>query len=284
MRRREAARKRQHAFFAARAHRVRRFREGVARGFRREERVGVLHDALDPRCDPGSWNRERGTGRSRLPVPGSRVRLIDPVLAPFERADLPIILADRRELLLPAMEVIANHESIAASAASAACTSAGVRPLWPTSCNPIGRPSRVRPHGIEIAGCPDRLNGCEQRSISVRTASGSALDRHRRGAERRRRNGERRQHQRVNAIERAIDFIGDQRLAAQRADVVLGEDVARHLEPQPNRRRVVLRPRDRACARDTRRHRRTRDADRSPPCRSACGTDDVDDSCAFLLQ
>src|SRR5215217_3033849 len=94
-------------------------------------------------------------------------RFVDPIVAPFEGAHESVALADRCELLLPAMKIIANHELIAASAASAACTRAGVRPLWPTSCRPIGIPSRVRPHGIEIAGCPDRLKGCVQRSLSA---------------------------------------------------------------------------------------------------------------------
>ena len=43
--------------------------------------------------------------------------------------------------------------------------------LRPTSCAPTGRPSRVRPHGSVIAGCPVMLNGCVSRSVMLRTGS-----------------------------------------------------------------------------------------------------------------
>ena len=187
MRRGEAARKRQHAFFALRAHRFRRFRERVARRLRRVERVGVVHDRVDPCRDA----RDAAPSTSCAFI---AVELVDPVLAPLERADQPLVLADRRELLLPAMEVIANHDvsAIAASAASAAWTSAGVRPLWPTSCRPIGRPARraaARQRDRGMSREVERLRAAQhQRAHRV----GAALDRHGRGAKRRRGNGERR--------------------------------------------------------------------------------------------
>ena len=173
------------------------------------------------------------------------------------------------------MEVIANHRRFGDRQFRRRAP-----PAPAPACGPCGRPAAgrsagrrgVRPHGSEIAGCPERLNGCVQRSISVRTASAPPLT----GMVAAPIGGagiaSAGQHQRIDAVERAVDFARDQRLAAQRADVVLGHHVARHLEPQPDRRACNPAAATRACARDIRRRRRTPDAGRSAAMSSACGS------------
>ena len=89
-----------------------------------------------------------------------------------------------------------------------------------------------QPHGSEIAGWPDRLNGCVQRNISARTASGPPLTGMVAAP-----SGGAGMASEGNAststpLERAINFAGDHRLAAHRADVILGKHVARHFEAQ----------------------------------------------------
>ena len=46
----------------------------------------------------------------RLRAGASRLAVFEPILPPLERPDFSFVLADGGKLLLPPMEVMANHE------------------------------------------------------------------------------------------------------------------------------------------------------------------------------
>ena len=98
---------------------------------------------------------------------------------------------------------------------------------------PCGRRERDRRVAREV----EEL-GQPQHDVSDRLLL--RADAHGRRADGRSRYRQGRQDQRVVSRQRDIDFPPKHFTAGQRTHVILGEDVTRHLQPQPHRRRVAL--------------------------------------------
>ena len=118
--------------------------------------------------------------------------------------------------------------------------------------------------GAPRDGWPVMLKSCVSRSIAARIGSGvpvtSTVVAPRGGAAIR----QRRQQQRVALVERAIDRARQRLSQIHRADVVLREEIAPHLQPDADARRIEGRRIARGSARDTAMPRAARCAGRHP--------------------
>ena len=187
----ERARERQRARFARGGSRVRGREHVVGGRRRREERIGVLHDLVDPRAHDARPARPSG----RMAVGGNQS-------SPHSNGRTTRCgAADVGEPLFPAMKESLRScggSSERASIARATRSRSGVAIAMPDDLQADGQARRVVPHGTLIAGWPVRLNGCVQRSIDVAHRLAAAFDRHRGRADRRRLDRQRRQDQRID--------------------------------------------------------------------------------------
>ena len=190
-----------------------------------------------------TWSTHARSTRSGGTV-GWRAIRGDPVESPFERPHDALGRADVGEAFFPAVkktiEIIgwrARAPRCARRAADRRCVHDG-----PTICRPMGRPARLVPQGRLIAGWPREVEGLRAAQHGGADRFAAAHHRHGRRAERRRLDGQRRQQQRIDAFERARDFVANDRPAAQRAHVVLARHAPAHLDPQPDAVGVGVRP------------------------------------------